>query len=42
MSTEASRVKTQRLEIECEGQISYLAYEIDPQGWFVLWHTEVP
>jgi hypothetical protein len=36
MSTEASRVKTQRLEIECEGQISYLAYEIDPQGWFVL------
>src|ERR1700753_4091384 len=42
MSTEASHVKTQRLEIECEGEISYLAYEIDPQGWLVLWHTEVP
>ena len=42
MGTEASHVRTQRFEIECEGQISYLAYEIDPQGWLVLWHTEVP
>lgn len=42
MSTEVSRVKTQRFEIECEGETSYLAYEIDPQGWLVLWHTEVP
>jgi predicted GNAT family acetyltransferase len=41
MSTEASRVKTLRFEIECEGEVSYLAYEIDPQGWLVLWHTEV-
>ena len=42
MSTEVSHVKTQRFEIECDGQISYLAYEIDLQGWLVLWHTEVP
>ena len=42
MSTEVSRVKAQRFEIECEGEISYLAYEIDPQGWLILWHTEVP
>jgi hypothetical protein len=42
MSTDLSHVTTQRFEIECEGQTSYLAYEIDPQGWLVLWHTEVP
>jgi predicted GNAT family acetyltransferase len=42
MSTEVSHVKTHRFEIDCEGQISYLAYEIDSQGWLVLWHTEVP
>jgi uncharacterized protein len=42
MSTDLSHVKTQHLEIECQGQISYLAYEIDSQGWIVLWHTEVP
>jgi predicted GNAT family acetyltransferase len=42
MSTEVSHVKTHRFEIDCEGQISYLAYEVDPQGWLVLWHTEVP
>jgi predicted GNAT family acetyltransferase len=42
MSTDISRVKTHRFEIKCEGETSYLAYEIDPQGWLVLWHTEVP
>lgn len=42
MSTEVSHVKTHRFEIDCEGRISYLAYEVDPQGWLVLWHTEVP
>jgi predicted GNAT family acetyltransferase len=42
MSIEVSHVKTQRFEIECEGETSYLAYEIDPQGWLILWHTEVP
>lgn len=42
MSTDLSHVKTQRFEIDCEGQTSYLAYELDPKGWIVLWHTEVP
>jgi hypothetical protein len=42
MSTEKAHIKTHRFEIECEGQTSYQAYEIDPQGWLVLWHTEVP
>jgi predicted GNAT family acetyltransferase len=42
VSIDASDVKTQRFEIKCEGKTSYLAYEIDPQGCLVLWHTEVP
>lgn len=42
MSTDVSHVTTHRFEIECDGNTSYLAYEIDPQGWLVLWHTEVP
>ena len=41
MSTDASHVVAHRFEIESEGEISYLAYEVDPQGWLVLWHTEV-
>jgi uncharacterized protein len=42
MSTDISRAKVQRLELEHDGETSYLAYEIDPKGWLVLWHTEVP
>jgi uncharacterized protein len=42
MSTDVSHVKTKRLEIEQDGQVSYLAYALDDQGWITLWHTEVP
>jgi uncharacterized protein len=31
-----------RFEIERDGGISYLAYEIDGKGWISLLHTEVP
>lgn len=29
-------------EVEQNGQISYLVYELDELGWITLWHTEVP
>jgi uncharacterized protein len=31
-----------RFELEQDGQVGYLIYEIDGQGWITLWHTEVP
>jgi predicted GNAT family acetyltransferase len=31
-----------RFEFEQDGQVGYLIYEIDDQGWITLWHTEVP
>lgn len=31
-----------KFEIEREGEISFLAYELDGQGWISLLHTEVP
>jgi len=31
-----------RFEVEQDGQVGYLMYEIDGQGWITLWHTEVP
>lgn len=30
-----------RFEIEREGQVSYLAYQTDDNGWMSLLHTEV-
>ena len=42
MSTDFSHVTTERFEIESEGLTSYLTYQIDPERWLVLWHTEVP
>ena len=31
-----------RFELERDGGISFLAYEIDDEGWISLLHTEVP
>jgi predicted GNAT family acetyltransferase len=31
-----------KFEIERDGGISFLAYEIDGEGWISLLHTEVP
>ena len=31
-----------RFEIEREGQVSFLAYEIDGEGWISLLYTSVP
>jgi predicted GNAT family acetyltransferase len=41
METETPTSKG-RFEIEHEGQISFLAYEIDGAGWISLLHTSVP
>jgi predicted GNAT family acetyltransferase len=31
-----------RFEIEQDGQIAYLEFDTDSNGWMTLWHTEVP
>jgi hypothetical protein len=31
-----------RFELEEEGEIAYLEFELDKAGWITLWHTEVP
>lgn len=31
-----------RFELEQDGAIAWLEFEIDGQGWITLWHTEVP
>jgi predicted GNAT family acetyltransferase len=31
-----------RFEIEENGEIAYLEFETDSDGWITLWHTEVP
>jgi predicted GNAT family acetyltransferase len=31
-----------RFEFEENGEIAYLEFEIDNDGWITLWHTEVP
>jgi predicted GNAT family acetyltransferase len=41
MNDEAPAAKG-RFEIEREGQISFLAYEIDGEGWISLLYTSVP
>jgi uncharacterized protein len=41
MNGKAPATKGQ-FEIEREGQISFLAYEIDGEGWISLLHTSVP
>ena len=36
-----TKVTKSRFEIEQDGQIGYLEFETDGQGWMTIWHTEV-
>lgn len=31
-----------KFEIEEDGQIAWLEFEMDASGWMTIWHTEVP
>jgi predicted GNAT family acetyltransferase len=42
MSSESSQVTKSEFRMERDGQVSWLAYEIDGKGWITLVHTEVP
>jgi predicted GNAT family acetyltransferase len=35
-------VTRKRFEIEENGQIAYLEFDTEGEGWMTLWHTEVP
>jgi hypothetical protein len=41
MSAESYPQKSPRIEIEQDGHIAYLSYEIE-DGWMILLHTKVP
>jgi predicted GNAT family acetyltransferase len=36
-----TKVTRSRFEIEQDGHISYLEFEVDGHGWMTIWHTEV-
>jgi predicted GNAT family acetyltransferase len=38
---EPTKVVRSRFEIEQEGQIGYLEFDVDGHGWMTIWHTEV-
>ena len=42
MSGEVNKVTRSRFEIEERGEVAYLEFETDSQGWMTIWHTEVP
>lgn len=42
MSREPDQVTRSRFEIEDSGEVAYLEFETDSQGWMTIWHTEVP
>ncbi|MFL6427194.1 MAG: GNAT family N-acetyltransferase [Acidobacteriaceae bacterium] len=42
MSNEANKVTRSRFEIDERGEIAYLEFDRDSQGWMTIWHTEVP
>lgn len=42
MSSEAHEVTRSRFEIEEGGEVAYLEFDRDSQGWMTIWHTEVP
>jgi predicted GNAT family acetyltransferase len=42
MSGEANKITRSRFEIEERGEIAYLEFDTDSQGWMTIWHTEVP
>jgi hypothetical protein len=35
-------VTRSRFEIEERGEVAYLEFDRDSQGWMTIWHTEVP
>jgi predicted GNAT family acetyltransferase len=42
MGREPDKVTRSRFEIEDSGEVAYLEFETDSQGWMTIWHTEVP
>ena len=42
MSRGADKITRSRFEIEERGNVAYLEFETDSQGWMTIWHTEVP
>jgi len=42
MNNEANEVTRSKFEIEERGEVAYLEFETDSQGWMTIWHTEVP
>src|SRR5258708_5033945 len=42
MSGEINKVTRSRFEIEESGEVAYLEFDRDSQGWMTIWHTEVP
>ena len=42
MSREPNQVTRSRFEIEDHGEVAYLEFDTDSQGWMTIWHTEVP
>jgi predicted GNAT family acetyltransferase len=40
--SKSKTVSKSRFEFEEEGQVAYLEFETDSDGWMTLWHTEVP
>ncbi|AXC09757.1 hypothetical protein ACPOL_0376 [Acidisarcina polymorpha] len=37
-----SKVTKSRFEFEEDGEVAWLEFDRDDQGWMTLWHTEVP
>jgi predicted GNAT family acetyltransferase len=42
MSKEINKVTRNRFEVEESGEVAYLEFDTDSQGWMTIWHTEVP
>jgi predicted GNAT family acetyltransferase len=42
MNKETNKITRSRFEIEERGEVAYLEFETDSQGWMTIWHTEVP
>lgn len=40
--SEGPKVNTARIEIEREGEVAFLGYQTDADGWISLLHTWVP
>jgi uncharacterized protein len=42
MSKDVNKVTRSRFEVEEGGEVAYLEFDTDNQGWMTIWHTEVP